>query len=230
MRSLQLDADLVLAVRREVMSDGRAATRAEWLRFAHAIALQQGLRHGVGLHRRADRGVPHRKTTDLSGRRHVALEQRRRQRQHVGDVVEAVARIVGRQQRANVDLEREEIPHGVRVLGAVQPMDDRPSGIRVRRAVRVERRLDPTGDRVIRRPIRPRQPDRRHRAAAQPRGDFFQGARILGDVIEIEGIEREIRGRALLVVAADAVAIERRPTALSEANGPLRTGATDCVA
>ena len=52
------------------------------------------------LRRRAD-GEP----ADLVGRREIALEQRRRQLQHAGDVVEAVARLVGRQQLGDLDVE-----------------------------------------------------------------------------------------------------------------------------
>ena len=51
-------------------------------------------------------GVPTASRLTLSAAREIALEQRRRQLQHAGDVVEAVARIVGRQQLGDVDVER----------------------------------------------------------------------------------------------------------------------------
>ena len=87
-------------------------------------------RHAI---RRRDRdrcdGSPTASAADLRGRRDVALDQRRRDAEHVGDVVEAGRRIVGRQQRADVDVEREQIADGVRVLGAVQPVQRRRAGI-----------------------------------------------------------------------------------------------------
>jgi hypothetical protein len=43
-----------------------------------------------------------------------------RHREDVGDVVEAVAGVVRRQQRRAVDLDDEQVPNGVRVLGAIQ--------------------------------------------------------------------------------------------------------------
>ena len=46
---------------------------------------------------------------DLLGGGDVALEQHRRHAQHVGHVVEAEARVVGRQQRRGVDVERQQI-------------------------------------------------------------------------------------------------------------------------
>ena len=48
-----------------------------------------------------------------------------RHAEHVGDVVEAGRRIVRRQQRADVDVEREQVANGVGVLGAVEPMQRR---------------------------------------------------------------------------------------------------------
>ena len=209
--SLEPDPDLVLPVGREVMTHRRAAARAERQRLAHPVALEQRLRHAVGLDRRPNHAAANRQLADLAGGGHVALQERRRQREHIGDVVEAVARIVGRQERSNVDFEREQIAHRVGVFGAVQPMNDRASWIRVRGAVRVERRFDPFGDRVIRWTIRPRHPHRRHGAAAQPGRNFFQRARVRRDVGQVQRVERQIRRRALLVVAADAIPIERRP-------------------
>ena len=80
--------------------------------------------------------IAERQRADPLGRRQVALEQHRRDAQHVGVVVEPAARIVGRQHRRDVDVEREQIAHGVRVLGAIQAMGQRTAGIRIARARR----------------------------------------------------------------------------------------------
>jgi hypothetical protein len=66
------------------------------------------------------------------GRGHVPLHQHRRQREHVGDRVEAVARVVLREVVGRTQVHAEQVADGVVVLGAVQPADGDPS--------RVERR------------------------------------------------------------------------------------------
>ena len=87
--------------------------------------------------------IADRQAADLLRRRQIALEQRRRDLQHVGDVVEAVARIVGRQQRRDVDVgdvERQQVAHGVLVFGAVQPVERPvPPGFGCSRARAIER-------------------------------------------------------------------------------------------
>ena len=83
-----------------------------------------------------------RQAADLLRRRDVAVEQRRRQ---IADrhVVEAVAGLVGRQQRRDVDVEREQIADGVLVFGSGQPPDrGGAAGIRMRRGRAIERRLE----------------------------------------------------------------------------------------
>ena len=67
-------------------------------------------------------GRADREPADLLRRRDVAVEQRRRE---VADrhVVEAVAGLVGRQQRRDVDVERQQVADGVLVLGSRQPPD-----------------------------------------------------------------------------------------------------------
>ena len=83
--------------------------------------------------------ISEREPADLPRREQVPLHQRRRDRQHLGDVVEAVlVGVVGRQQRPRVDVEREQIADGVRVFGAVQAMERRPAGIRAGRGRAIE--------------------------------------------------------------------------------------------
>ena len=107
-RPPQLGLDHVLAVERKRVANQRAAARAErqsidvpGLRQVEPDAMRLvGGRAG----RIADgRGA------DLLGGGDVAFEQHRRDAQHVGHVVEAEARVVGRQQRRRVDVERQQI-------------------------------------------------------------------------------------------------------------------------
>src|SRR5581483_9105609 len=52
----------------------------------------------------------------------VPLGEQRRQLQHAGDVVEAVADFVGRQHRRAIDVEREQVAYGVLIFRPVQTM------------------------------------------------------------------------------------------------------------
>ena len=62
-------------------------------------------------------------------RAQVALRQRRRKRLRVGDVVEALAHRVGRKKRGHVDVDVEQVPDRLRVLGARQALERTPAGI-----------------------------------------------------------------------------------------------------
>ena len=75
-------------------------------------------------------GIAHRQTADLRGCSDVPFEQRRRDFQRVGDVVESFARIISRQQRGNVYVEGEQIANRIRVFGAVEAVQS--DGARVR--------------------------------------------------------------------------------------------------
>ena len=115
----QEDREVVARVEREVVLDEQAAARAERQSF-DVLALCE---IGRSAERRDDRrrfGVADREARDLRRRRQVLLEQRRRHAQHVRDVVEAVAFVVGRQELGRVDLEAEQVADRVAVLGAVQ--------------------------------------------------------------------------------------------------------------
>jgi hypothetical protein len=70
------------------------------------------------------------------------LHQRRRHAQHIGDVVEAVARIVARQHRGRVDGEIEQIANRVGVLGPVETMEDGRARIRRCNRRAIERRFN----------------------------------------------------------------------------------------
>src|SRR5262249_39908334 len=82
----------------------------------------------LGLVRRGPEGVavgglrrpPEGQPADLLRRRDVAVQEGRREVAQ-GGAVEAVIGLVGRQQRRGVHVQRQEVPDGVLVFGAVQP-------------------------------------------------------------------------------------------------------------
>ena len=119
----------VFGVERERVGDEEAAARAE-RQTVHVLVLGGVGTHAIGVG--DDRnlgGVADRDGADPPRRRQVALHQHRRDAEHVADVVEAVARVVDRQQRRDVDVEVEQVADGVGVFGAVQPAEDRAARI-----------------------------------------------------------------------------------------------------
>ena len=126
-----------------------AADRAE----RHALdvlILRQVLPHREGLGDCGLMHVPDRKRAHGLGRGEVALEERRRHAERIRDVIEAVGRVVRRQERRDIDIERQQIANGVGVLRAVEPMQERTSGMRVRVGLAVERRFQERRQRVQR--------------------------------------------------------------------------------
>src|SRR5260370_630486 len=72
-RALQHHADLVLAVQRKVVTDGRAATRSERQVVVHPHVLHQHhVRHAVGLQAGLHRRIADGEAADLSRGRQVA--------------------------------------------------------------------------------------------------------------------------------------------------------------
>ena len=114
-------------------------------------------------------GIADRQGADLSGRRQIALLQRRRNAQHVGDVVETVGRIVRRQQRGGVHIEREHVMDGVGVFGTVEAMEHRPPRIRRRRRRTVQLAFEEADELLVGGVIRPA----RRAAAASCRSAAF---------------------------------------------------------
>ena len=94
----EVEPEHVVAVGREGVQHREAAARAE-RRAVGAGQLRRRLRQAVGGLAGRAVGVAHGQRRDPAGGAQVAFEQRRREGLRVGDVVEAVADGVGRQQR-----------------------------------------------------------------------------------------------------------------------------------
>ena len=151
----------VLAVGGEHVIDDHAAARA--VRRALDV-VPRVLRHvglvGVGLVDRRRVLVAHRHAADVAGGVEVRLEQRRRQRLLVGDVVEVRAHRVLRQPvRRHSTSMLEQVLDRARVLGAIQALERAAAGIRIGLRVRVNRRLERADEALI---------GRRRRDAACP--------------------------------------------------------------
>ena len=220
----QLDLDEVVAVDREVIWDGHAAPRAEREILALALVLQQEQRHVEGLEPRSGGRQPGGEPRDGASRREVALELRGGNRQHVGVVVEAGVRgLVARQQRRDVQVEREQVANRVPILGPVQPVDGAgPARIRVRRRDPVDVPFEPVRHGVIGLKVRTRASRRRHRAGPQlgyhPLPDVGVAARVRG--VDRGRVQGEPAGPQPVVVTRDAVPVQDR--ARREICGRLR--------
>ena len=203
------------------MTRGEPAARTERLELAHPCMLQKHRRRRVGRGRGADRRLADGQLRDLAGGEHVALEQRRRQGQHIRDVVEAVAQIIGWQQLAAIDVERKQVTDGVRVLRPIQPVDRLDAGVRRRRGGAVELRLQPPRERGVGRLIGPGTRAWWHLARAELAHDLFPHFRIPADVFDLERLERQPGGLQAVAVASDAVLVEHRAVLGLRRDGPL---------
>ena len=146
---IELHLEAVLAVERKRVTNLNPADGAE-RQAVEMLILREVLPNAVGLAARRDARVADRQGADLLGRRQVALLQRRRHAEHVRDIVEAVRRIVGRQHRRDVHVDRQHVADRVGVLRAVQAVQHRTAGIGVRGRRPIELPLQPA-DQLVRR-------------------------------------------------------------------------------
>ena len=189
------------------------AARTERQVLAEPRVLNQQPRDVVGLDRRARQRPAQRLARDFLRGRHVPIEQCRRNRQHIGDVVEPVLiGIVGGQQRADVDLDAEEIADGVRVLGAVQAVHRRTAGIHVRRRPRDRA---PIPVRVTNATAAAASGRGRPAGGIEPvrsfRDDLFPLAGVRANLRHVDGVQRQPRRLEPLVMARDAVSGQELP-------------------
>ena len=112
-------------------SNGNSSLNRSLRRALERVALRV-----VDLFDRLHRQIADGQTADPVRRRHVAIEQCGRRRQHRRDVVESVAGIVDRQPFAGPDVDGQQIADGVAVLGAIQAMHRRAARIRIATAAR----------------------------------------------------------------------------------------------
>ena len=72
---------------------------------------------------------------DARGGGEVLLHQHRRHRQHLADVVESFARVVGREVAVGAEFDPEQVANRVGVLGAIEPARGDPPRIRLHAGV-----------------------------------------------------------------------------------------------
>ena len=177
----------VLAVGGKQMPHVESAARSE-RQPVDVVVLRRILRDAIdGLGRRRD--VADGQPGDAGRRRQVGLEQRRRQAQRSGLVVESTARIVRGQKLRGVHLDREQIAHDVGVLAAVRAME--PGRRQAANRVAVQLGLEPPGQRGVDLGNRTRRAGRRHQAGPQPPHAPFQDLGVIGDAGQIDSVPHD---------------------------------------
>ena len=218
------------AARRRRSAQPRAATGlshlnvvlgVEWERVPHDDAAAGSDRHPLELRVlrqiashpihdaiETDGRIAHGNAADLRGRRDVALDECRGDTKHVRDVVEAGRRIVGRQQCADIDVERKEIADGVAVLGAVQTVERRGARIQSACGRRVERGFETGRERLPSRRGGLRSAVRRHGSRAQLAHDLLPHLGVTVDVQQVDRIESETAGVCPRVMTGETVLLD----------------------
>ena len=141
-------------------------------------------------------------------RRHVAVHQRGGDRERVGIVVEAEPGQVAGQQLRAVDLQLQQVVHGLDVLGPVQAARGNPAGIG--RGRRVQRRFERGQEALHRGSGGPRPPSRRHQPVAQLAVHLLEHFRVALHVADVEPFQGEPARPEPVAVAGDAVPVEQR--------------------
>ena len=208
----QTNLDAVVSSRREVVARGDAAASPERQIFALPIVLH----HVLGNFEHFERGPlwrqRGREPGHLTRHRQVPLQVRRRDRQRVGELVEAaVGGFVAGQLRPHVEIEAEQIADGVVVFRAVQAMDGADSaGVRIGRPRAIELGLEQVDDRIIGLRVRTGPAWRRHRARSKLLDDALPHVSVRGRLARIHRAEGKASRARLVVVTTDAIPIEHR--------------------
>ena len=187
---------------------GAEATHGAERHAVELVALRPVLTHGIGLAAGAQAPVGGGDGADLSRRREVGLQQRRRRSLRVGHVVETERRLVGGQQRRDVHVETEQVADGVGVLGPVQAMERGPAGIGTGAGRGVERPLERRGQGVEDGAIGAARALRRHDPQPQLAHHGFPELGVLRHRREVGAFQAQPAGPRAIVMTADAIIAE----------------------
>ena len=221
-RGAQADRDDVIAVARGFHRAREIRRRFEVALLTIAAALREHLHHRearaielIGLRR-------HRLGGDLFADGEEALQVDGGERQHVADVIEAVARIVGREVGGEILVEEEQVADRVVELESVEAADRHVARIRLRLGDRVGEQLVDGRLQVL--DFGRRGTDfllhRRHLARDDLVDDLAPDALVAEEAgVVLEGLEVEVALFLLGVVAVRAVLIKERLDILLEILG-----------
>ena len=167
---------------------------------------------GIFFDRAAGLKSADRQPADAPGVADVLLHVQRRDGQHVADVVEAVAGIVGGQTGGVIHavqaVEPQQVAHGVAVFGLIQSMNRRRAGIGMRGGVLIELGFEPLYQTGALGGIGAGIAGRRHFTGAQFVKDLFKERRLAGDVGRTGVFQGDAGGFGHVAVAVHAVLLD----------------------
>ena len=129
------------------------------------------------------------------------------------DIVEAVFRIVPRQQRHGIDAQIEQVADGVGVFLSIQTMQTNATGIGIglRRPIQVV--FHPGNEAPQRLQVGLGLAGRRHQSAPQLSHRLLHGLGVLGNLLFQHGVERDTAGPIRGVMTFGAILVEEFPLA-----------------
>ena len=175
------------------MADENAAAGADRQPFDVTI-LREIAADFVGRRERTEVGVADGQPADLPRRADVALDERRRGAQHVGDVVEPFGGIIRRQHRGRIDVDRHQVADDVGVFVPIQAVQAGRAGIRLLQRGAIDGRFDRPSKAVERRAIGARRSRRRHQAGPKLPEHLFPDFGVRGRMIDVDLCERQTAG------------------------------------
>ena len=196
------------------MNAARAERQAVTMHALRARAFDRVCRGG-----RERLRVANRLRGDLVRGAEVLVHERRRNLQGRGDVVEAIVRFVSRQHRRGVDVEVQQILHGVGVFATVQPMQADTADVRMAGGGGVQAGLeiaDEASDLLV---VGLGLAGRGHQAAAQAADGLLPRLGFSGDVVQGHRVEGDATGPVGRVVALETVLVDDGPVLLLRVGG-----------
>ena len=157
---------------------------------------------------RRNAGVANRQSTDIPRSGKISFHQRRRNFQHVCDVVEPTAFIIGRKERRCVDIQCQKVANDILVFGTIQSMHHDMAGIRFCRCCAIERGFEEAGKCVQCRFVRSRHSRRRHHANPYLSDYLFPGFCVFRDVCQVGVLQRKPAGARLVIVTGHTVGVQ----------------------
>ena len=148
---------------------------------------------------------------DLLRCREILLHQYRRHRQHITDVVEAVAGIIRRKIIRRLERHADQIANRVVVFRAVQPPERHAAGIRIIAVTGEHLRLDPFGNQLHLFDLGLLLFFRRHGVAADVFQHFLPGLGVVHGVgLHLVNIQHKVSLLFAVAVTAVAILVEQR--------------------
>ncbi len=200
----------VVAIQGNIGPHSQSAPRAK-RKSLHMNILRMLTRQPVGIHHHRHGGIANCQPADLSRRFQIAFHGGGRDKQQVGDVVEAAAGIVGGQEQRIIHLlgkrvQRQQVANGVFVFGAAQPVQQGQfADFDVRGRGPVERGFQPSGGGIVGSFIGAGHRGRRHGLGPQLLNHLFPHLGMRTNVLQLRNIQNEPTGLQLGVMADGAV-------------------------